>query len=927
MQFFGVKIDKGIAGILVLAACVSACNKTLSADELMAQARQFEQQHDHKAAIIQLKNVLQLDANNGAARLLLANIYNGSGDPVSAEKEARRAISLGIDQQQALPVLARSLIQQGKFELVLEETRAAHGPRPWPQVAIRRGQAYLALARLPEAQAQFEQALRLKPADAEATTGLAEVAAARRDMPEAMRLAALAVGTHPDNIDAWMFKGDLERSQGHDEAAAQAYDRAIALDPGIGAAHLQKAYMDIQARRFDAAKAELAAYRKVAPGNILQSYLHALLDYSQGNAAAALDSLQAVLKVAPEHLPTLLLAGAVQYKLGNLAQAEQHLNKYLQGDPANVNARKLLAATLLGVHRPRDALDVLAPALKAGQSDAYLLSLVAEANTQAGDFAKAADYLEKASALQPKAATLRTSLGLSWLGMGDEARAMNELTLATTLDASSLPAGLALVRTAIGLKRFDEALAAARNLARAQPDNPDVTTLIGNAYLGKGDGAAARAAFERALAQRPHYYPPVASLVQLDLNEKKPDAAKARLLAYLQQDRANADAMTALSGLAASRGQAAEATDWLEKASAANPDAMWPALRLATNYLNAGQADKGLTLARKLQTAFPGNLEVLDLLGQAQLANNSPADAVETYSQMSKIAPKSAQIAFRLAGAFMQTKNEGEARESLQKALLLAPDFLDAQLALADLSQRAGKIDEALALARQVEHQRAKQPVGFLLEGDLLLKQKKTAPALAAYEQALARSAEPAVKIKLVNVMQATGMGAEGERRLLGWIAEKPDDPGAIALRLYLSDVYIASGRYPLAAGQLQAVLQRQPGNISALNNLAWAYQNDKDSRALPTAEKAWSLAPDSAAVLDTLGWVLLEQGNTTRALPLLQKAASLATPATDIRYHYAYALFKSGDKAAARKELEQLLASGRRFPQMDGARSLLKQL
>jgi Tfp pilus assembly protein PilF len=114
---------------------------------------------------------------------------------------------------------------------------------------------------------------------------------------------------------------------------------------------------------------------------------------------------------------------------------------------------------------------------------------------------------------------------------------------------------------------------------------------------------------------------------------------------------------------------------------------------------------------------------------------------------------------------------------------------------------------------------------------------------------------------------------------------------------------------------------------VPALNNLASAYQSEKDPLALEYAEKANQLAPESPAILDTLGWILVEQGNMDRGLPLLQKAISLAPEMPAIRYHLAYGWAKSGDKTKARKELEKTLASGKHFAEMDDARALLKQI
>jgi len=99
------------------------------------------------------------------------------------------------------------------------------------------------------------------------------------------------------------------------------------------------------------------------------------------------------------------------------------------------------------------------------------------------------------------------------------------------------------------------------------------------------------------------------------------------------------------------------------------------------------------------------------------------------------------------------------------------------------------------------------------------------------------------------------------------------------------------------------------------------------DARALPTAEKAYAAAGDSAPVIDTLGWMLVEKGHAERGLPLLKKAVAAAPEAMDIRLHLAQALMKTGDKSAARSELEKILASPKGSAQNEQARALLAQL
>jgi predicted Zn-dependent protease len=122
-------------------------------------------------------------------------------------------------------------------------------------------------------------------------------------------------------------------------------------------------------------------------------------------------------------------------------------------------------------------------------------------------------------------------------------------------------------------------------------------------------------------------------------------------------------------------------------------------------------------------------------------------------------------------------------------------------------------------------------------------------------------------------------------------------------------------------------VLKTDSKNIVALKDLAWLYQQEKDPRALTTAEQAYQLQPDNAHVLDTLGWILVEHGKTTDGLELLRKAAEKSPAATGIRYRWAATLAKSGDSARARRELADLLAKNKTFPERQEVQALLKQL
>lgn len=911
-----------VAAIFALGA-LSGCSKTETSASLLADAQKYRQKGDIKAAMIQVKNAVAKSPEDGEARIQLSMLHAEAGDPVSAEKEIRKAMSLGIGAERTAPLLAKALLAQNLAQKVLDEISPALAKSSAPLLAMR-GDAYLLLGDGAKAKESYEQALALQPAAGAALLGMARYSLTQKDQAAAERFISDAVAKDGTNPDVWALKAILLGAQSKPDEALAAYDQVLKLRPGNRSAYVEKAQIEIGQKKFDAARADLAAARKLSAGDLGLVYSQALLDYSEDKFVPANDALQKILGVVPDHMPSLLLAGAVELKLGTLKQAEQHLRKYVQAMPDNVYARKLLAQALLQSGQPAEASAVLAPALKQSSSDPQLLALAGESSLKAKQFGKSTAYFEQASALAPKMAGLHTSLGLSMMAAGDQTKGVSELEMGASLPSTSADPGIALVRAQLGLKHYDEALAAALALEKQRPTDPQVQVLKGGVYMARNDRANARISLEKANALKPDDFAAVAYLAQLDMLDKKPAEAKRRFEALLVKDKKHVAAMTALAQLAGGQGHGEEAIGWLEKASSENPEMLAPAMRLAAAYLRTNQPQKALALVRKLQTANPADADLLDLLGQAQMNTKDFAGALETYSKLVKVAPTSATALVRLSAAHMALHNDAAAADDLKRAVALDPALLPARMGQVVLALRNKKLDEALAIARLLQKQDATAVSGYALEGDLQITANKPELALAALEKAYARSKSPQLLVKIGAIMKLVGKGKDVEPRLLQAQAAMPNDD---VIPMFLAENSLADKRIKVAIERFEAIVKRNPNNVVALNNLAWAYQQEKDPRALATAEQAAKLAPQSAAVLDTLGWMLTEQGNTARALPLLQKAVALAPTAPDLRYHLAVALSKSGDKPNARKELEKLLADNKSFSQIDDVKALLKTL
>jgi putative PEP-CTERM system TPR-repeat lipoprotein len=493
------------------------------------------------------------------------------------------------------------------------------------------------------------------------------------------------------------------------------------------------------------------------------------------------------------------------------------------------------------------------------------------------------------------------------------------------MDPGKYQADVILVMWHLQRANYDQALKAIASLEKKQPDNPLTYNLKASIYTAKKDIAMARKLLERALELQPTYVPAAVNLAQLDLQEKNPKLARQRLEAILEKDKNNVQAMLALANLAPRiRATPKEAIGWLERAVAASSGALQPQLMLARAYAKEGELKKAMDVAQRAQSANPESAESLDTLGTLQIAAGEKEQAIATYGKLVKLQPDSPLALYRLASAEALGGDTAKAANTLMKALSFKPDFQDAQRALVELKIRAGQHSEAVKIAQQVQKQAAKSPLGYVLEGDARMGEKNYAQAIKSYETAFGMAKSGALLIKLHAASTLGGKRAEADARLTQWLKDSPEDVG---VRLYAADVSLRDGNNKRAIEQYEFVLRKQPDNVLVLNNLAWAYQQAKDSRALEMAERAYKLKPDSPDVTDTLGWMLSEQGNTSRGVELLQKAVAAAPGAQAIRFHLAQTYLKTGDKAKARTELERIESTGTKFPEEAEAVNLLKQL
>jgi putative PEP-CTERM system TPR-repeat lipoprotein len=917
--------------LILLVGMLAGCDLLTSNETRIERARELETRGDLRTAIVELKKVLQNEPNNKDARLLLGRVSLSAGQVAAAEKELREAHKLGVPVDQVAVLLGQALLAQGKYDVILDELDpvTVDSEKIKVGVLVLRGEAYLATRNLANAERTFHEVLALQPDEIDGRIGLARVAQMVGDFDGAEEHLKSALSLEPSSVSIWLAKGDLEFRRKRYAQAEEAFLHAI--EDGEPSANTMQEFVarnglaEAQWRqgKSDAALRNVQRMMRLAPRHPRPKYFRALIAYGAGDYTTATQQLEQVLRDFPNYRPAQLLLGATHYAQGNLEQADMYLSSVLASDPTSVRARKLLAATRMRERKPSDALRTLHPAIGQDSTDQELLGLASRAAFQAGDPEEGMSYLEQGLKVDPENPALQMDLAAGYLTSGELDHAIEILEKLPETEGGTYRRELLLILAYLRKHDTKNALTEGQKLLAKRPNDPGAYNLVGTIYMVAGEPSKARQHFDKALQLRPGNVAVLMNLGRLDFREGKQDAARQRFERILESNPKNVNAMVALAQLSAARGDQQQVAQWLERASEADPHALRPRLLLVRHYLVRRDVEKARQIAVKLAQDGPRNPNAQTALGVVHMAERDYRAAAESFRKAIRLAPNSADLQYDLARAELAQQNFGEAKRVLARTIELQPDHVAATSTLAKLEMRDGKATEALARARKLQEGEKTRTAGYVLEGDLCMMQRQFTNAVIAYDKAVGQADSAVIAIKSFQARRAASM-PDARKPLIQWLAKEPNDA---PVRLVLAQDYQQRNQTKEAIAQYELLLETNPNSPVVLNNLAWLYHEKKDPRAIKSAERAHQLRPESGAITDTYGWLLVQGSQLERGTELLRQAVRQAPDNPAIRYHLAVALAKSGEKDEARKTLTDLVNSGKNFKEMAQAKKLLQEL
>jgi putative PEP-CTERM system TPR-repeat lipoprotein len=897
---------------------------------MVQAARNYLSEQHVREAALELRGALQKNPDNAEARYLLGQINLDLGAVAAAEKEFRRARAAGWQEDEAQVGLARALINANKFQDLMDEVEIKEDYSPTTRADLYglRAAAQAGLGEVDQARETLAAGAGIDANAVQLLKTTIQIQLATGDLEAAASTLKQALSAHPDNPELLLLSANLS-IQGNDQAGAmEACRKVIEQDPAIlitvygRQARLRLARLGIQDKNLDQAQSALAPLFKMNADDPAANYLGGMLAFEQGNSDLARERLLKVLKISPEHSQTLLLVGTVSYAQQNYEQAAYYIAKYVSAVPENLGARKLLGRTYMLLGQHDEAQETLQMALEEGAEDVELLALVGLSRLQGGDTASGIEGLEHALKVDPESVVLRGELAKAYLSTGETDLAVQELKTILAEGGEEEQTKSLLVIAYLRAGNFDQAINTILKMLARNPEDPAILTLAGNVFAASDDKPEARKYFNQALQIRPGFVPATLSLAGLEEQEGNYAEAVALYKGIVDSDPESTTPLLALARLAESQGKKQEMIDWLEQARERAPRDIKPRVMLAEYYLRERQTERADLLVKEAIKIGPRQPTLLALQCRVLMAGQRYNEALPFLNELVKREPDSVFARALLGETYMKLGQTKDARRQLEIVLEKQPYYEPALVLMAGVELQSGHYEQALEYTEQIQKALPGLYMGYELAGDARMAMKDHAEAKTAYDQAWDLVPSATLAIKLSKAAMRSGKQEEAPEVLLAWLNDHPDDARSLQ---FLGATYQDIGQNDKAIQVYEKVLAVQPDNVVALNNLAWLYSLFNDSKALGLAERAYQAYPDDAGIQDTYGWILVQQGQVDKGRGLLKQAMKKLSEVPEVRYHYAVALLKSGEKTEAHKLLNQLLQSESPFEGREDIQVLLE--
>jgi tetratricopeptide (TPR) repeat protein len=655
---------------------------------------------DLKEAETHLDILRKQRPNYADTHIAWANFYATQGDLKSALQEMQKGID--ADPKRAESYLGLAFLQdRAKMpdQAEISFRKAAElGPKVMnAQLAL--GIFYLSHNRMPEAEQQFKRAIEIDPKDPVPRADYVRLLVAEGKKQEAEAFLKQTKSDLADNSVAYRMLGDFYFANRDLDKATAEYSSLYSDHPKDIQVERNYVQLLIMKNQLDEATKVNNEILKAAPKDVDALVYRGQIQLRRNDAGGAVDALQQALKNDAGNPPAHYWLGLAFKMHGNEAQAESELREAVRLRPDYTEAQGVLA----DLEMRRGDVDALAQTAQQiisdvpNAPDGYLLRAVAEMNRQ--KYSDAEQDLRKATDLAPGSPVPYVRMGSLHLVQKQYPEAIKSYQQALDRDPASTDGLQGLMRACIAQKQPEQALAAARAQIAKSPDNSGFYDLLGTAlFESKKDLSGADAAFRKAIDLDKNSSDAILKLAQVQHAEGLGSVSQV-LAIDLQsiKDHPQTISFYILAGMMYeddSQRNWDQAKAMYQQALNIQPDNALASNNLAWLMLeHGGNVDVALAMAQTARRGAPDLPQAADTLGWAYFKKGVYQSAIDMFQESLRLGEKQGAaddptVHYHLGLAYQKANQPAQARQQLERALKISPNFSDAdgaRKALADL--------------------------------------------------------------------------------------------------------------------------------------------------------------------------------------------------------------------------------------------------
>jgi tetratricopeptide (TPR) repeat protein len=610
------------------------------------------QEQDLDAALKSLEKAVSIDPSRFDTQLSLAHLYSLRKDFTQAEEAYLRAISLSPTSRIPYTELSRLYGSQGLWE------KAESQLKEMVDASESKHQDFLILA-------QFYES--------------------RESWAKAERTFLNAVDASPkEDVTALVHLGRYY-------ARRRSYDKA--LESLEKAAEIRENDLDISATiaqvyfdsgKFEDAEAIVDGVLEKDKGHVNANYLKGQLHLRKRDFSNALERFDLVVRESPRNARGYYFKGLSLIGKGEANQARQNLLEAVELDPRMLEARLMLAEFYLREKNKDLSREQIDEASKLAPLDVRVLMLQGNLEVLEQDVQGAEAAFKQAIEVLPNYSPGYFRLGLLYSLTKREEDALKAFQKTLDLDPQDSNALAFMIRIYVQDNKFEEAFETCDRHKRKVIGNSAMLARIeyleGNIFHAKGDTEKALQSFEKAVETDPNLLAPYVALAKTYGRLGRFDEAISQYELLLAKSPDYLAGYMALGTIYDQQGDAEKAETYYRKALEINEEFAPAANNLAWNLAEkGGNIDEALGYAQIAKERMPRSATVMDTLGWIYYLKGSYLNAIAELRDSVELDSDNPIFHFHLGLAYHKNNQLDEARESLESALKITPDFKGAE--------------------------------------------------------------------------------------------------------------------------------------------------------------------------------------------------------------------------------------------------------